>query len=193
MFLFLLSMVEKTRSIQCMLFKKLTLTFLVLLPILLLSQIQSGQSVPQLVFHDLNGKLVFINDFVGEPRMLNVNAERMTTTLIFFRSDDPRISSWLPEFATEARKQQLTCLFVSVDESPSIIQKLRKDLKLRAYFVIDKYGSAVEELGIVSLQRFSKAPTAIVIREDGTIDASFQDFRPSDVQSILEKASALKR
>jgi|GEM_PF-1405590 len=164
---------------------------LLLIPLLLSGQIRSGEAVPQLVFHDLAGKLVFLNDYVGEPRMLNAGAERMNTSIIFFRVDDPRLPDWLPKIVEQVRSQRLTCIFAAVDGNAAQLQTMRKNLKLRAFLVIDKYGSAAEELGFSPLSRFQQAPSAVILSKDGTVVSVFENFQGTEIPALIQSAAAL--
>lgn len=152
------------------------------------AEIQVGDNVPQLIFRTLQGKLLFVNDYVGEPRMLNAAAERVPLMLVFFRSDEIMAEKWLPEMVEICRRDKIDCFFIAVDETPEDIEKFRKEHKVRAAFLLDKFGSSAEQLGMTPSSRFSRAPTALILRSDGQVHSVYRDFRPRAISDIIQAA-----
>lgn len=159
-----------------------------LLTSLLLGDISTGDNLPQLVFRSTQGKLFFVNDYVGEARMLNASAERIPVVLIFFRSDDHSSINWLPGLAKKGKESKIKIFFIAVDESGEEISNFRKTNKLRAAFLIDKYGSSAEQLDLLPIDRFSNAPTAVLVQQSGDVSHVFKDFTSKEISNIIESA-----
>ena len=155
---------------------------------LLWGDISSGDQVPQLIFRSLSGKLIFVNDYVGEARMLNASGQRVPLLLVFFRSDDASVKTWLPALSDESKKAKLKTFFIAVDESGDDINSFRKSAGIRGSFLFDKYGSAAEQLDLLPLHRFSSAPTAVLVQKNGDIYKVFSNFRANTVSHILDEA-----
>ncbi len=157
----------------------------------LAADIGTGTAVPQLIFQTSGGKLVFINDYVGEPRILNSDAERVPVTLVFFRSEESRVADWLGALAADARKSKLKMLFIAVDEDGSALLQHMKEKQLRGTFLIDRYGRSAESLSLTPLSRFGNAPTALCVRRNGEVVRVFSNFGVADVKDIISTAASL--
>lgn len=156
--------------------------------------IAPGQEAPAIMFRTLDNEMIFSNDYVGEPRILRPDAPRVNTLLIFFRSDDPNVSMWLPMLLSETEainREVLKTFLISVDENPENLKSFRKDHKIRPGIYIDKFGAAVEVLELGNVSDFSRTPGVVLLDQTGTVRYYQKKFNSDHIADLILKISSL--
>jgi len=149
-----------------------------------------GQSAPQLMLRDLNGKMVFLADFCGGRCPL---AMRKNVVVHFFATHCKPCVIELPALRklTETfPERELVILMVSVSEMEAAVTNYKDQNAVKAIFLLDKYGTNATRWGLTEKKDNSTTfnlPYNFLIDKDGILRAVFAGAHPNLDQLITAK------
>jgi peroxiredoxin len=150
--------------------------------------LNEGDVAPSVMFRTLSNKQFYLNDLVGEPRLLNKDAIRYNVALVFFHTSD-KPQEWanlLEDLYIKFNKRGFKVLLISVNDQLEEIKSFRKVQKVRLPVLIDKYGVGAETFGIPDYQNggLEDFPAIIFISRDGIIQKIIYRTTQDDIKNL---------